>query len=398
MSKIANEDLVQKAVVTTNDIAAAGRLNAKQSDQFIDYVVDMSGLKNNARVVRVSTDWEIDKIGIGTRVAMPKAEATAPSLRRGVTTTKVTLTPKVIVVPFEISDEFREENIEGDNIEAHIIRMMAAQLSNDMEELFINGNTLGPAVLENTLREDGSSSLYVKDSYLALGDGWLKLAIAGGHIVNAGNVSVGPSLFSSMLKAMPAKFKRNLGDMRFITSQDLEQNYREKIATRQTASGESALNSLAPLAPFGVPLVPFPLFPFNATVTQHITGATDTDFNLGFAPIVDGSMVVTRQSLGNVATAAETITSSYLINYTTGVLHTESGLNTVPLKLTFQVGPQVMLANYKNFIIAIGRDITIEKDRDIYKGVNQYAITTKIACGFEEDDALVIARNIGSSV
>jgi hypothetical protein len=303
------------------------------------------------------------------------------------------------VVPFEISDEFREENIEGDNIEAHIIRMMAAQLSNDMEELFINGNTIGPAVLENTLREDGSSTLYVKDSYLALGDGWLKLAIAGGHIVNAGNVSVGPSLFSSMLKAMPAKFKRNLADMRFITSQDLEQNYREKIATRQTASGESALNSLAPLAPFGVPLVPFPLFPFNATVVQTATVAENATITTGFAPIVSGSMVVTPQTLGNVATAAYSVGgTNYTVDYTTGIVTVLATLANVPLKLTFQVAPQVMLANYKNFIIAIGRDITIEKDRDIYKGVNQYAITTKIACGFEEDDALVIARNVGSSV
>jgi len=51
-----------------------------------------------------------------------------------------------------------------------------------------------------------------------------------------------------------------------------------------------------------------------------------------------------------------------------------------------------------NFIIGIGRDIRIEKDRDIFKGVNQYAITAKVSVNFEEDSAIVKIRNVGTGV
>ena len=57
-----------------------------------------------------------------------------------------------------------------------------------------------------------------------------------------------------------------------------------------------------------------------------------------------------------------------------------------------------MLTHKNNMIIGIGRDIRIEKDRDIYKGVNQYAITAKVAVEFEEVTAIAKGRNIGTGV
>jgi hypothetical protein len=51
-----------------------------------------------------------------------------------------------------------------------------------------------------------------------------------------------------------------------------------------------------------------------------------------------------------------------------------------------------------NFIVGIGRDVRIEKDRDIFKGVNQYAITLKVAVQIEELTAAVKTRNVGQGV
>lgn len=51
-----------------------------------------------------------------------------------------------------------------------------------------------------------------------------------------------------------------------------------------------------------------------------------------------------------------------------------------------------------NLITAIGRDIRIEKDRDIFARLNQWAITTKVDAQFEEVDAVVKAYNIGSTL
>jgi hypothetical protein len=407
MSKVTNEELVQKAVNTTDVIASAGRLNAKQSDKFIDYVVDMSGLKGNARIVRVNTDWEVDKIGIGTRVAVPKAEASAPSVRRALTTSKLTLTPKVIMVPWELSDELREENLEGASIEDHVIKMMAAQLANDLEELYLNGETAAPATLEGNIIDGGSATQYIKDTYLALMNGWLaqcRIANTESHtanIVDIAGASVGPTVFSQMLKAMPFKFKRNMQDLRFISSMDLEQNYREKMATRQGPTGESALNSIQGLTPFGVPIHSYPLFPFHPRVTKNFTFPNDTSTatSLDFAPIVSGSEVVVPQTINNVPTTKYVKDTDYTMDYAAGTITAKGGTTpALAVKVTYQVAPQIMLANYRNFVIAIGRDITIERDRDIFKGVNQYAITAKIACIFEEPQAVVWAKNIGDTV
>ena len=37
---MSNEEILQKAAITTADIAAAGRLNDAQSNAFIDFVID----------------------------------------------------------------------------------------------------------------------------------------------------------------------------------------------------------------------------------------------------------------------------------------------------------------------------------------------------------------------
>ena len=161
---ISNNELVEKAIVTTDAIASAGKLNTEQFEQFLDYVIDETALKNNARVVTFDAEsLEISKIGIGTRAAVPKAEAKDPGVRRGVSTSKVTLTPKEIMVPIEVSDTFMDVNLIGPSVEDVIMRIFATQLGNDLEELYISGNTDGHARLENSIYDGGSSSLYVAD-------------------------------------------------------------------------------------------------------------------------------------------------------------------------------------------------------------------------------------------
>ncbi|KKL87737.1 hypothetical protein LCGC14_1931700, partial [marine sediment metagenome] len=79
MSGIANKELLEKAVITTDTLAASGKLSPAQSDKFIDYVIDETVLRKNARLIRFRNEsLEIDKIGIGRRVAFPKTEAQDP--------------------------------------------------------------------------------------------------------------------------------------------------------------------------------------------------------------------------------------------------------------------------------------------------------------------------------
>lgn len=394
-----NEELVQKAVITTDGLASAGKLNPAQADKFIDYVVDESVLKNNARIVRFREDsMDIDKIGIGRRMAFPKTEAQDPGLRRGVTTSKVTLTPKTLILPFEISDEFKEINIEGESVEDTIIRMMARQLSNDIEELYINGDTLGAAILESDYKDGGSSTKYVKDKYLAMFNGWNRLADSG-HVLDADSANVGLSVFGSMLRQLPTKFRRNRSALRFFLSPDLAQLYIEKLATRATSLGDSAAGG-APHAPYGVPLVEVPLLQFLPQVVQHVVlSGTSVATALRYNPV--SNVVVSKSTLNDTAESAYSSASDYLLDATAGTIVRRGG-STIgdgdTVKVTYDANPQVLLTHFQNFIVGIGRDIRIEKDRDIYKGVNQYAITCKVAVQFEESDAIVKGTNIGQGV
>jgi hypothetical protein len=397
MGNIPNEELVQKATIVADDLAAAGKLNPAQSDKFIDYVIDETVLKNNARVVRFRNEsLDIDKIGIGARAAVPKAEAVDPGVRRGINTSKVTLTPSEIMVPFEIGDIFREINIEGDSVEEHIIKMFATQFANDIEELYLLGNKLGPAVLESEILDGGSTTGYVKDSYLALQNGWNLLA-DGGHVVDAEGANIGLSIFGKAIRAMPTKFRRNKKALRFFSSPDLAQLYMEKLSTRATSLGDSAAGGEG-IAPFGVQVVEAPLQPFQPGVTEHTSLAAASTFSLKNAPV--SNVVVTPQSLASTPTVPYIEDTDYSVDYANGTItNLDAGIGDGdPIKITYDANPQLILTHQNNFIVGIGRDISIEKDRDIFKGVNQYAITARVAVEFEEDDAIVKVRNIGTGV
>jgi hypothetical protein len=400
MSAIANEELVRKATIVADNLATGGKLSNAQSDRFIDFVVDETVLKDNARVVRFRNEsLEIDKIGVGRRVAVPKKEAVDPQVRRGITTTKITITPRELMVPFEIGDNFRELNIEGDSIEETIIRMMSTQLANDLEDLYINGNKLGPAVPQAEILEGGSDD-EVKDTYLALTDGWGAMADQA-NVVDAQGMNVGLSIFSRAIRALPTKFRRNRNALRWFMSPDLWQLYMEKLATRATPLGDAAATGGRDglVGPFGIPAVPVPLWGFEPLQVEHVQLNGTTPVALKNSNITD--LVVHNDDLEKIPTPSYTETTDYVVNAAAGTIARAGGgaiADGDVVKVTYRSGPQLILTHQNNFVIGIGRDIRIEKDRDIYKGVNQYAITTKVDVGFEELGAIVKVRNIGKGI
>ncbi|TFG06609.1 hypothetical protein EU522_01455, partial [Candidatus Thorarchaeota archaeon] len=226
-TRMRNEEIVErymeKAVITTGDLAAGGKLNDEQSEQFIDFVIDVTELRNNVRVFRFRQESsEINKIGVGGRVTVPKSEALPPNYLAGVTTGKVTLTPKNLMTPYDISDDFADQCIEGESVEDTVTRLMATQTGNDIEELLINGDILGVARLESEMPGGGSAVNYVRDNFLALFNGWLRLADAG-ELWDAEDADISSIAFSRMLQEMPTKFRRLQRNLRFLCSLNHEQ-------------------------------------------------------------------------------------------------------------------------------------------------------------------------------
>ena len=51
----------------------------------------------------------------------------------------------------------------------------------------------------------------------------------------------------------------------------------------------------------------------------------------------------------------------------------------------------------ENLVFGIHRDIRIDRSRDVLRGVNIYAISSRIAVAFEDADAVVLAVNVGTT-
>jgi hypothetical protein len=170
------------------------------------------------------------------------------------------------------------------------------------------------------------------DSYLKLTNGWRKLAKTGGHLYNHGGNGISTDVLGKLLDMMPEKYLRDYNDLRYYVSPKFEHNYKRLLGQRPTPVGDKFLLENAPATYAGIPLVRVPMIPSN--LTETIDGNTFTD-------------------------------------------------------LTF-----VILTLRKNLITGIHRSMTLEKDKNIFARVRQYAFTSRVDATFEEVDAVCIAEQV----
>lgn len=392
------QQLVEKGIIDSSALATGGKLNPRQADRMIDFIFDETGLKGMARLVRMKAEqYDIDKIGVGKRVAVAKDEGVDPGVRRGVNHTKIQLNKKTVMVPFEISSEYLEDNLEGMSVQDHVAKLMATQFSNNLEEMYIAGNTLGPAVPQEEILEGGSSD-YVKDAFLGLQDGWMQLA-GTGNIVDADSANISSNIFSKMKNALPNKFRKRLKQLKFFLPMDTEQNYRQTLAARGTAMGDRALESEDRIKAFGVELVPLSLLEVNPIKVAHVTLTGTTPVQLNGDKNITDAVAHLQTLTAGTPTAPIADPADVVFDLAAGTVERSGGSSLsdpVDLKITYRSQSEALLSEGRNLILGIGRDITIERDKDIYRGVKQWAMTTRVAVQIEESEAVVLGKNIGN--
>jgi hypothetical protein len=309
------QELLAKALETADLIAGGGDLNPEQSAKFITYLHDLSVMAKDARQVPMKAKKrDINKMGVGQRASVPAAEGEDPAIRKKPTFSKVTLDCVEIMTPFEVTYDVFEDNIVGENLEDEIIRLVAAQIATDHEELYILGDTAST------------------DTYLALQDGWRKIARTGGHLYEHAGAGVSTDVLGELLDRLPEKFLRDYQDLRFYVSPKFEHGYKRLLGQRPTPVGDKFLLAEAQASYAGIPLVRVPIIPSN--LSKDIGG-------------------------------------------------------TVYDKLTF-----VILTPRKNLITGIHRKMTLERDKNIFARMRQYAFTSRVAVAVEETDAMAIAEQV----
>lgn len=389
------QEMVRKGIIDTSALATGGKLNAEQSSKMIDFVFDETQLRGIARLVKMKAEqYDIDRIGVGKRVARAKIEGVDPAVRRGVTLSKISLNKKTIMVPFELTTEFMEDNIEGMSVEDHVAKMMAKAFANDLENMYISADSLGPAVPEEDIIEGGSAD-FVVDDILGLMDGWMKLAQSG-NVFDAQGSGIGHTLFSAMKKQLPTKYRKNIKMMRFFLPMDTEETYRAVLASRGTALGDRATqDEIAPKG-MGVSLQGLALLEARPLKVAHVTltGTSAVQLN-GDTDITD--VVAHLQTLAATPTPPLDLVGDLVVDEAAGTIARTGGSglsDPVNVKVTYRAQTEILLTEGRNLILGIGRDITIRNDFDIYRDVKQWAMTVRVAVNIENEDALVLGKNI----
>lgn len=231
-----NNQIIEKATMTLQDLANGGQMNPEQSAQFLRMVQNAPTIMRSARFVPMNGDSRtIEKIGFGQRILRPATEATAlnASDRAVPTTGKIALNAKEVIAEVNISYDTLENNIEGANLHDTIVQMIAERAAVDIEELALNGDTASA------------------DTYLKLIDGFLKKANA--HTVDAASAAITKEIFKNAQKVVPAKYQRDPAAWRYYMSHSVALDWKDSVAGRQTALGDRALEGGQATA-YGVPV------------------------------------------------------------------------------------------------------------------------------------------------
>ncbi|MCK5744276.1 MAG: phage major capsid protein [Caldisericia bacterium] len=387
---ITNEELLSKSAVTSSTFATRIGLSTEDADRFIDYIIDASFLKDNARVERMKSNTKkLVRLGIGEEVLRPGTYGTGQENSVSVTTEQITLTSKTMKAVVPIADDAMMDNIEGDAFADHLMRMVANQIGNQLEYAYLMG--------EDTEDE-------TKNHIWEQVNGWYPRAITGGHVVDCTTFddrNIDEGKLSRAIKTLNSKYRGSRENLRFIMSDDLYQDFVEVIGNRTTPLGDDAITG-GPLLSFGrIPLAPCALLPNNLPVAVAsgasstlsadastedvvITVTDGTSFSAGQKVTIGSGAKQEVREIESKSTNDLTLAVALEYDHATG----EDALE-VSLDGTFTI-----LCDYSNLILGIQQDINIETERRATEGVTYFVVSLRCDCALENPDAIVTLKDL----
>ena len=276
--------LESPGAMTSFDVATneGGVLNPEQSRQFIDYIFDEMVLANDGRrVVMRANTMELDKVRVGSRLVAKATQAEQTGSNSAPAFTKIELTTTKFRLDYELSTESLEDNIEGEQLEDHIVRLMATQFGNDLEDIAINGRPASSG--------DGSYNSTLAGFYRQTLDatyaGAHEAAAASATMTNiwesspesadGSTTTLGLDAIEAIYNALPRKFKARRQDLKFyMNSKHLSELLSElrNIGTVPDMVATRVIDGVIPQVGgsagaqyliFGLPVVEVPLYPDN---------------------------------------------------------------------------------------------------------------------------------------
>jgi hypothetical protein len=403
MAQVPNDQIVQlrKEIITLADtLSAAGKSNPELNKEFIDYVFDLTGL--GALGIRVESFMpdkaELHKIIMPDLVMLTKEEAADPNYRVGFSHEKVELNPKSFIVPIEISKDYFQYNLEGDTMEEKAVRLFATVMKNNVEKIAFEADVVGPAVKESERKKNGSTTQYIKDSVFSQFDGFVRQADSAATVVDADGAPFSSTQINQGILGLPVEH-RDRRELKGLLPSDLEQNLRHRLSARGTGFGDLMLEGDRPVKIFSVDHPGLALFPFTPRIVEDVTLTGTTPVNLRYKDV--SGVVVLPSTLGLAPTTPYVLTTDYILDTAAGTIVRPASGSAISsgqvVKVTYNSPPQALYTKAKNLIMAIGLDMEIEYDSDIYKRTWQAAIHFKYAVKIEETKAVCKVINLSRS-
>lgn len=219
-----------KATVTTT-VGAGGLLNPEQSKAFLEIAQDSSSFGQSIRTEQVGTiSGTLNKLNTGKRLLRGAVENADDGYRVEPTFPTLPYSTVKMRLPFEVTNDEYEQNIEKRALEEKLVRRFGNQLGLDLDDLDVNGDTAAGAGPDQ--------------AFLALHNGLLKLAATGSgvHRVNGGTINAGAidkAHFFAAARAMPNKYRSDRN--RWLMSPNRHITWIEELTDRPTAAGDTAL-------------------------------------------------------------------------------------------------------------------------------------------------------------
>jgi hypothetical protein len=244
--------------INTSDLTAKGIANPAQSERFynLGFEQDAFGALHR-REIRKKLSGEIDRIFIGARQMRLRTEGVDDGYRAKPTHSAVTYNLKGVRIPFEITEETLDFNIEEEGYEDTVVGGFAKRFGLDMMDLGWNG--------------DSTTTVSDPDyDFLSIADGWLTDIEGTGNTVNGASYNSGviaPEHFFQALFTLDDRNQSRADGMRWMMTKAMHIRYMLTLTARGTAAGDQALNGKGAAAePLGIPVVYVPFLGNNVVL------------------------------------------------------------------------------------------------------------------------------------
>lgn len=303
-----------------------------------------------------------------------------------------------------IPKRWEESNIQkGAGVDL-VLGMLSAQFLANMEQACFYSNSLGVAIQESLVKENGDATKYVLNEAQSEFDGWLR-KLDSGVVINAQNSSDTYATLAKMHEAWPTRYDHLSTDLRWFLPSRLQRNMYTNLArARETNLGDAALNTNIQLTPYGIPAHAVPLFEERPIVVEHITLTGTTPVALRYKPVKANEVIALPANLAGVATTPYTqgASSEYVVDETNGTVARTASSSAISsgatVKIQYRAGTQALLSPPKGLVIGITNEVSI--DAWPYPPANGtfYIIRGKFGWGLKNPGANVKGVNLKNEV